>query len=477
MNDIDLLHKDLPQLIVALDSLYDSANYIHINDVKENTIYYCPCCKRVIKPRAYKNDREYQYQAHFYHENGGCNEETYVHYICKTWLFEKGCKFKIGKNIYEVEKIYTEKTYHTEFGDYRPDITVLTTSGDTFYFEIKNTNRKDENYIPKWDELGHDVVEVDVRYFINQKVIDDVPEFKIIYSNGECFIKSYTKNDYDEIIAKRKLEWKRQDKLNYKMMWEKLDWFWIKLQNFKLNSTCIQEVLNSFLLLNNEDKEICFEIIKKMSCIKEYNKDFRNLINESLKTEFTQFNIQNIVNKNVIIKDVIFYDREKFYINCFYKSNISKVDISVGYWSREWIFRRSKIIKLIDEINTNATSIKIDEEKCLMFYKNINIVLSRIRKLFHNSIWEININRRSPKRYTESRVISVQIKNKYNYNHIDLFCIDHDDFNDVTVDEIYKYVIDKLTNSMNKIFNYVDKYDGINSEYRHMFVKKLKEEV
>ena len=45
---LDIIEKDLPQLIVGLDSLDDSANYIHIEDVKENINYYCPCCKGLI---------------------------------------------------------------------------------------------------------------------------------------------------------------------------------------------------------------------------------------------------------------------------------------------------------------------------------------------------------------------------------------------------------------------------------------------
>ena len=206
MKDLRELQKDLPQLIVALDSLDNSANYIHIKDAKEDTLYYCPCCKGIIKPRAYKDDKEYQVQAHFYHENGGCNEETFIHYICKMWLFENGCKFKVNEQIYTVNKIETEKTYHTEFGDYRPDITVYTEENKTFFFEIKNTNKKTENYIPKWDELENDVVEVDVRYFINQKVDSNIPEFKLIYSDGECFIKTYTRSDYEETISRRKME-------------------------------------------------------------------------------------------------------------------------------------------------------------------------------------------------------------------------------------------------------------------------------
>ena len=230
----------MPQLIVALDSLDDDANYIHINDVKENVIYYCPCCKSVVKPRAYKQGVDYQMQPHFYHESGGCNEETYVHYICKNWLFDKGVQFFVNGIEYEVDSIETENTLHTSFGDYRPDIIVVTTDGKTFYFEIKSTNRKTELYAPKWDELGNDVVEVDVRDFINQKVQSDIPVFNLIYSDGECFIKSYTKKDYDEIIATRKKEWKRQDKLNYKIQWERLDWFWETLVDYKRNkNNCI----------------------------------------------------------------------------------------------------------------------------------------------------------------------------------------------------------------------------------------------
>ena len=211
---MEIVEKDLPQLIVALDSLNDDANYVHILDAKENTNYYCPCCKGVVKPRAYKKDKNYQVQAHYYHETGGCNEETFVHYICKTWLFEKGCKFIVNDTQYEVENIEVEKTLHTSFGNYRPDIIVTTTVGKVFYFEVKTTNKKTELYAPKWDELGNDVVEVDTRYFINQKFKNDIPVFNLIYSDGECFIKNYSRNEYEDIIAIRKLEWKRQEKLN-----------------------------------------------------------------------------------------------------------------------------------------------------------------------------------------------------------------------------------------------------------------------
>ena len=276
---MEIVEKDLPQLIVALDSLNDDANYVHILDAKENTDYYCPCCKGIVKPRAYKKDKNYQVQAHYYHETGGCNEETFVHYICKTWLFEKGCKFIVNNIQYEVENIEVEKTLHTSFGDYRPDIVVTTTVEKIFYFEIKTTNKKTELYAPKWDELGNDVVEVDTRYFINQKYKNGIPKFNLIYSDGVCFIKSYSSTDYEGTIAKRKLEWKRQDKLNYKIQWERLDWFWIEMQKYIVGESTDENVLESFNKLDYSDKLWCYYTIKRKSCV-DLKEPFKNNINQ-----------------------------------------------------------------------------------------------------------------------------------------------------------------------------------------------------
>ena len=288
---MEIVERDLPQLIVALDSLNDDANYVHILDAKENTNYYCPCCKGIVKPRAYKKDKNYQVQAHYYHEIGGCNEETFVHYICKTWLFEKGCKFIINNTQYEVKNIEVEKTLHTSFGDYRPDIIVTTTVGKVFYFEIKTTNKKTELYAPKWDELGNDVVEVDTRYFINQKFKNDIPVFNLIYSDGECFIKNYSRNEYEDIIAKRKLEWKRQDKLNYKIKWEQLDWFWEYLQDYYAENCNIDVVCNQFSKLDFSDQKF---ICSKLNSTK-HNKlkyELENYYNN--KEELQKVHLQHI---------------------------------------------------------------------------------------------------------------------------------------------------------------------------------------
>lgn len=190
-----------------------------------------------------------------------------MHYICKEWLFVPGCKFIVNGITYEVDSSETEKTLHTSFGDYRPDIIVTTTSGKIFYFEIRVTNRKTELYAPKWDELGNDVVEVDTRYFINQKYNDSIPTFDLIYSEGKCYIKSYTRKDYDHLIGTRKVEWKRQSKLDYKIQWERLDWFWNALSEYKKDESKKDSVIESFGAMDISDRVWCYQNIKGKSCV------------------------------------------------------------------------------------------------------------------------------------------------------------------------------------------------------------------
>ncbi len=367
---MEIIERDLPQLIVGLDSLDDSANYIHIADVKENTNYYCPCCKGLIKPRAYKKDIDYQVQPHFYHETGGCSDETYIHYICKNWLFEKGCKFIVNSVEYEVDHIEIEKTLHTSFGDYRPDIIVTTTIGKIFYFEIKVSNKKTELYAPKWDELGNDVVEVDTRYFINQKYKNDIPEFNLIYSDGECFIKSYSRTDYEESIAKRKFEWKRQDKLNYKIQWERLDWFWIKMQKYIGGENTDKDVLESFNKLDYSDKLWCYYSIKKKSCVN-LKEPFKNNINQHFLNLLGLFGDERILIKLKQTSPKIYevQCRTEFsYLDytLFEKENIKvkvqkgdilsldyEEDIRKGYYRlQERIKQCENILKRIEHIST-----------------------------------------------------------------------------------------------------------------------------
>lgn len=356
--------KDLPQLAVGLDSLDDSANYIFILDAQEGKDYYCPCCKGLIKPRAYKRDINYQVQPHFYHVNGGCSEETYVHYICKTWLFEKGCKFIVSSKTYEVKNVEIEKTLHTSFGDYRPDIIITTTSDKVFYFEIKVTNKKTDFYQPKWDELGNDVVEVDTRYFINQKFKNNIPEFGLIYSDGECFIKSYSRTDYEEVIAKRKAEWKRQDKINYKIQWERLDWFWKYLHEYKVDKTILPNLIKAFNKLSLEDMGACWDLVfNKSSCFKDIKEQIREIINESTSTEFDIYiSEQKEKYKDILVLNGLCTEKVGMEISWSFTKEYSLFENtfhnSVFIQDRRWIIHPETLCAIKNDFSEEDISIK-----------------------------------------------------------------------------------------------------------------------
>lgn len=477
---LNIKNEQLPQLIVGLDSLDDSANYIHIADVKENTNYYCPCCKGLIKPRAYKKNINYQVQPHFYHETGGCSDETYIHYICKNWLFENGCRFIVNAIEYEVDNIEIEKTLYTSFGDYRPDIIVTTTIGKIFYFEIKVSNKKTELYVPKWDELGNDVVEVDTRYFINQKYQHDIPKFNLIYSDGECFIKSYSRTDYEETIAKRKLEWKRQDKLNYKIQWERLDWFWIEMQKYKQGNISIDNVFIAFSKLDLFDKEICFDLLKKQSCIKGNNQNFRDIINKEVK-KFWKDNATTLIKNEITFDSYTIEPRTEIKVYYHFTSiNGYRQSDFAFCQNQEWIIRPSKVLDLINKISNHIKAINTDIQNNEKYEILFGEVIDKISYKFDftSCIWFF-------KAFNHS--LKVGIKNGYSPYHIESFYADYRHFKEVTIfendirkkkynevsfDNVYEFVLEKIEEKMREIYKYVSKHDGIGSEYRHMFLNR-----
>lgn len=432
--------KYFPQLVVGLSSLDEHAQWVHISQAKTDEVYYCPCCKGEIRPRAIKEDESYKMQPHFYHSSGGCSEETYVHYICKTFLFENGCKFIVNGTEYEVENVEVEKTLSTSFGNYKPDIIVTTTEGKIFYFEIRSTNKKTQHYIPKWDELGNDVVEVNTSDCVNQRFSTGVPEFNLIYSNGECFIKSYTHKDYDEVIAKRKLHWKRQEVLDYKIQWERLDWFWTELQNYVTGNSSEDNVMVYFNQMEYDDKLWCYDNIKKKWCVDLKDK-FRNNINQH------------------------FFDRVNSYKNDEFDLELKHVSPKV------YEIRGKKIFKYLDYdlfIKMDTVRVKIgrggilplnfEEEldnNVANFIKNINIYkdyiikldkiksLPYVKSVIPRSLWYA----KTESLYSLYFEVAYKIDEKYN----NLFIGETKNYNSSIsfmtiekVEEKYKRVINKL---------------------------------
>lgn len=248
----------VPELMYALDSLSEHADWKNVYNVSGDDVCYCPICLGKVKLwNGQDPNKIYKKQRCFHHIDGVCSQESQVHFVYKNWLLEKGSKFKVGDKLYEVESAVVEKTIHTSFGDYRPDIIIQTSCGKTFLVEVAYSNKKTNQYIYKWDEIGNDVLEIDVNEQMYTVTTHKIPLFKLIYSSetGECYIKRYTTQEYDDLITSRKIYWKRKDILEYKIKWEQLDWFWRELQNFYSNTSAIESVIESFVKMNSKDQK------------------------------------------------------------------------------------------------------------------------------------------------------------------------------------------------------------------------------
>ena len=267
----------LPQLMVAYDGNDKFSNLIHVKKAAKNTHYYCPCCKGIVKQRVSDNRKE---QPHYYHITGKCTKENQFHFFCKHWLFEKGAKFYINENLFEVASMDIEKEWNTLFGDYKPDITVYTTSGAIIYFEMFFSNRKTEDdYFCKWDALGHDVVEVNIKEYMYKTDKNIIPTFTYLYHNGICYAKTYTKRDlYANTIAQIKRELTRQKVPGYKTRIEQLDWFWHHISNHETKES-ILEIIGA---MEYEDMLSCYRIIKKKQCVSYLKNDVLDRINQKV---------------------------------------------------------------------------------------------------------------------------------------------------------------------------------------------------
>lgn len=288
-----------PELMYALDSKGEYADWKNVYNVSGDDVLYCPICLGRVKLwNGQDPDKTYKKQRCFHHIDGMCSQESRIHFAYKTWLLEKGSKLKVGEIVYEVKNSKIEKTLHTKFGDYRPDIIVETTNNKIFYIEIADTNKKTDDYIEKWDELGCDVIELDVNEQLIKTTVNGIPEFKLVYSSttGECYIKHYTRQDYDDLITERKIFWKRKDLLNYKIQWERLDWFWRKLQDFYLGKSKIDILIKAFKQMNCDDQRfICKRMRGKHSSLKyELEKNYTN--KEDLETAHLQ-HISSMIRK------------------------------------------------------------------------------------------------------------------------------------------------------------------------------------
>lgn len=350
----------------ALDK---KGNYIYIKDADRETKYYCPCCNKEVNTIAIDDDIDYIMPPHYRHyPNQSCSGESLAHWVYKMWLFDKGSQFYVSnglkKDLHIVKSINIENTYTTDYGGYRPDITITTTYDKIFYFELNFSNlKRSDDYFCKWSQLNNDVIEVDVKKLLKESLNNKIPTFRLIYSEGICFDDKYNKRDTFAGIANklhiRKEEIKRQDMLNYKTIWEKLDWFFDSIKMYKAMKSTMNDVLNSFRNIPFEEMELCFNIIKNISCVND-KQGFRDIINESFESNIKTY-VSNIYLTNKCIPKINYYIniRSGFNVNtdtinkkCKTK-NFCFPKASVFFENRKWYFGctfYTKVISGIDNI-------------------------------------------------------------------------------------------------------------------------------
>lgn len=368
-----------PMLIIALESLDEDGQYRHINHAQQGVDYYCPCCHEILRARAVDKNKKFLVQPHFYHLNGGCKEESYIHWLCKTWMLVPGTVFFVNNKKYEVAEVDVEKPHKTSYGIYQPDTTVLTTTGETFYIEFFYSNQKNSDYLPKWDELGNVVLEGNARQLVSQKYVNGDLQFKIIYKDGYCYCNPHLTREYSDIIEKRKREWKRQDILNYKAQWEKLDWFWSNLCRLIEGNIDINKVLDDFSKIDISDKEMCYSLLSKHKVIKGYEEDFRKIINNEIINYWNEQVELIEARKNIYIIGSL-APRHLIHMEIYPQKNLSIISLSdliVHENNRKRILSYSQIQSVLDtaiEYENTYVYLKPIREEEYKRYKHKNAI-------------------------------------------------------------------------------------------------------
>ncbi|CAG7839932.1 hypothetical protein CLOHAE12215_01348 [Clostridium haemolyticum] len=265
---------------------------VTINEIKKENKnkYYCPLCNSEVIPR--QGEINSWCFAHI--DKSKCSSESMYHFWIKNKLLQQGDRFRIKSDVekeYLCDEILVEETYKVNDKEYRPDLTVKTTNGETIYFEMNYSNEKKlEDYLDIWMELNNIVVEIDVKTLINS-TNNKLPTFKAKYYKGKCFnIKNGEDTVYHDTIGKYKEQLKKNGEYEVrKRAIDKLDWLWKDIQRYKMNQVGIEYIYRIITSIHNEqDRRIVIEVLKKNSC-------------QQIKRDIVEFNINSF---DKIIRDI-----------------------------------------------------------------------------------------------------------------------------------------------------------------------------
>jgi hypothetical protein len=245
--------------------------------------YMCPICGSNVIPKAIKDNA--LMSRHFAHRDASkCDSETQIHFFVKNELIKQGDKFKVKLDTetkeFVCKEVFIEQQYKTEFGTYKPDITILTEDNEIVYFEVANTNKKKiEEYLDIWIELNNIVVEVGTNELLNG---NDIKEFKAKFYKDKCFNINKEERDYYDIIGRIKLSKNKYptEQIN------KLSWLWKDINKYLLGELEISELSNLIQAIEDKElKEIVVSILRKNRCT-------------GIMEDYIKYNI-DIIKKNI----------------------------------------------------------------------------------------------------------------------------------------------------------------------------------
>ena len=261
MEDINI-NNDNIMLPFALDSW---ENIRLINEITEQNRYdgyVCPICKNKVIPCAIKESNKVS--RYYKHENAKqCSSESMIHYWYKEKYLMKGDKFYI--DIYDIKKEYiceetiTEQIYKTSFGEYKPDVTVITNTGEKIFFEYKFTNKKEaEKYSDIWRELNCTVIEIDIKTLYDGKGTEKI--FKPLFYDGVVLVK--TKNIGDNILIKHIKENNINDRMRVKYLYG----FLRDCYRYNVGDLSIEDLVIIIDSMNSADKLFIPKMLGKLKC-------------------------------------------------------------------------------------------------------------------------------------------------------------------------------------------------------------------
>lgn len=291
-----------------------------INNKNKHDTYKCPVCGSEVIPSAIESVKV---TPHFKHlDRSKCSAESQIHWWYKNKFIMPGDSFRIvsdKEREYICKEIKIEQEYKVGDKIYKPDMTIITESGETIYFEMNYTNKKKvEDYLDLWLELENIVVEIDIKQLMQRNVI---PTFTALFYNGKCFntkkqdIYYNTIGKYKEEQYRNGIDEKRKEQI------KKLDWFWRDVFRYKKGEVDIEYMVDEIDAIGN--KELIYNILNKFKCTNIYDEMIKNKNIEMYKNvqSYLEDNYPNI--KYSLIKEEIHKKRGKnrFSINIKFKYN------------------------------------------------------------------------------------------------------------------------------------------------------------